>query len=107
METDRTDRRYEKVYHSPVVREKVFSLLGKKLKVYNPWDWVGYKWLNYWHGNGQINQYRYYRCEYCHKLITWHKIEVGGCSCNMTTKMRPASMSFWEMTRCLLMPWTV
>ena len=69
---------------------------------------VPQRWLNYWHGQGfEAHQLRYYRCEGCHKLVTWHAIKKGGCPCGFSNKLRPAVLSRWEKVRCLLLPWTI
>jgi len=64
-------------------------------------------WLTYWHGNGDAHQYRYYRCQGCLTLITWHQIEAGGCECGMSRRVRPAVLSWKDKVRCLCLPWTV
>jgi len=67
-----------------------------------------HRWLDYWHGSATETsyQYRYYRCAECHRLVTWQKIRRGGCACG-AVRMRPAVLSRWDMTRCVVLPWTV
>ena len=67
--------------------------------------WVQ-RYLVWWHGAGAESQYLYYRCADCRRLVTWNQIRLGGCRC-MGAKVRPASLTRWEKTRLLMLPWTV
>ena len=64
-------------------------------------------YLDFWHGSGGNNQVRYYRCEGCRNLVTWHSIRKGGCNCGLSPKIRPAVMSFCDKAKCLLVPWSI
>jgi hypothetical protein len=66
------------------------------------------RWLNRWHGLGfGPDQWRYYRCEGCRNIVTWNTIKLGGCFCGISNKIRPASLTRWEMAKCLFFPWTI
>jgi hypothetical protein len=65
------------------------------------------EWLDYWHGNGEEHQYRYYRCEGCGHIVTHNRIKEGGCICYRSFKVRPAQLSLLEKVQCLVLPWTV
>jgi hypothetical protein len=67
----------------------------------------GHRWLKYWHGAGGVNQYQFYRCHGCHRVVTWKQINSGGCSCKATSKVSPAMLTRWEKVKLLLMPWVV
>lgn len=64
------------------------------------------RYLAYWHGCGEPHQYLFYRCDGCHRLVSWKVIRQGGCRCE-TNKLRPARLSWGEMVRCLCLPWSV
>lgn len=65
------------------------------------------RWLGYWHGEGAENQWAYYRCEGCHRLVTHKRISTGGCECAMSNRIRPARLLMREKARLLLLPWSV
>ena len=66
------------------------------------------KWLGFWHGNSTaFEQFRYYRCEGCRKLVTWKTIGKGGCGCGLSIKIRPAVLSWKDKIRCVVAPWSV
>lgn len=66
------------------------------------------RYFTYWHGGGfDGDQWRYYRCEGCHGLVTWNTIKIGGCLCGMSNKMRPAALTRREKVKLLVMPWSV
>ena len=74
-----------------------------------PSNWVEVKlqeWLNYWHGQGEPWQYRYYRCHGCQGIVTQKMIEHGGCWCGTSKKVSPAPLRFREKVKLLLIPWT-
>ena len=66
-------------------------------------------YLTRWHGapTDPARQYRYYRCEACRSLVTWHQIEEGGCRSCQGSKVRAAGLRFSEKVRCLFAPWSV
>lgn len=64
------------------------------------------RWLNFWHGQGEPWQYRYYRCHGCHGVVTQKAIDLGGCNCAISKKVSPARLLFREKVKLLLMPWT-
>lgn len=65
------------------------------------------KWLDWWHPPGDAHQWRYYRCEGCHRLVTWNQIKQGGCRCMTSNRLRPAQLTVWEKARCLIAPWSI
>ena len=69
----------------------------------------GRRWLDYWHGAGETQQFQFYRCMGCHKLVTHAMIERGGCRCRLPgcTKVQPTAVLFREKVRLLALPWTV
>ena len=67
--------------------------------------WVQ-RWLNYWHGQGEAWQYRYYRCHGCRQVVTQHAIELGGCNCGLSKKVSPARLLFGDKVKLLCVPWT-
>lgn len=64
------------------------------------------EWLNYWHGQGEPWQYRYYRCHGCHGIVTQKAIDAGGCLCGLSKKVSPGLLRFRDKVKLLLLPWT-
>lgn len=73
----------------------------------NPIDRLAHRWMTYWHGEGAPHQYRYHRCKGCRNLVTWKMIRQGGCSCDLAKELVPASLSWTEKFRILVMPWSL
>lgn len=63
-------------------------------------------YVEHCHGRGAVNQYWFYRCEICSKLVTWNYIRTGGCKCG-GIKVRPTNPRKGEWFRIFLLPWTV
>ncbi len=64
-----------------------------------------YAWLVHWHGRGEPSQHDYYRCHGCRRVVTWRAIKTGGCRCDLSHKLSPARLSWWDKTRLVLLPW--
>lgn len=68
------------------------------------------RWLTYWHGVGDVHQYRYYRCQGCRRIVTHKAIAQGGCICGLSTRLspyHPPQMRWWTVLRLLVFPWSV
>lgn len=65
-----------------------------------------HRWLVYWHGRGEAHQHDYYRCEGCHRIVSWKAIEKGGCSCDLGNKLHEARLKWHEKVRLILCPWS-
>jgi hypothetical protein len=63
------------------------------------------RWLVYWHGRGEPTQFPYYRCQGCHRIVTWHAIRKGGCPCKLSNKLSPAALWWYERARLIILPW--
>lgn len=63
-------------------------------------------WLDYWHGAGAPNQYQFYRCRFCQRIVTHKAIAVGGCICN-NNEVIPAILRPWDKFKLLFLPWTI
>lgn len=61
-------------------------------------------WLAYWHGRGEAWQYEYYRCAYCHGIVTHVGIRAGGCRC-LGNRLSPAILSKKEKLGLIITPW--
>ena len=61
-------------------------------------------WLDYWHGAGAPNQYQFYRCRYCQRIVNHNSIAKGGCPC-ANNELLPAVLTRWEMFKLLFIPW--
>ena len=78
------------------------ALYGLGLALVHP---LARRWLAYWHGRGEANQFAYYRCESCRRVITHRRIRSGGCDCG-AIRVRPAALRLLERGRLLWLPWT-
>jgi len=58
------------------------------------------------HDKGADNQEWIYRCMGCHRLVTWKKINLGGCGCGIN-KVYPTNPTLIETIRLLFLPWTI
>lgn len=67
------------------------------------------RYLDYWHGApvDPVRQRQFYRCDGCHRLVTWHRIREGGCLCGIGSRVRTASLRWHEKVRLIVFPWTV
>jgi hypothetical protein len=63
-------------------------------------------YLARWHGRGDTHQYEYYRCLGCRRIVTWRQISRGGCDCQLSNKLVPANVRWWELARMLVAPWS-
>ena len=66
------------------------------------------RWLTYWHGQGTDEQWRYYRCHGCRRLVSWHAIRKGGCTCGLSNKLSPIGpplLSRWRIAALVFFPW--
>ena len=94
--------------HTPETDQKPEAAISLTDKFKNRVSAISGRYLNYWHGDGyDENQYRYYRCEGCHGLVTWNAIKIGGCPCAISNKIRPAALTRMEKARILLLPWSI
>lgn len=68
-----------------------------------------HQWLSWWHGDEPDMQYKYYCCLTCHKLVSWKQLHMKGCcaTCGVATKISPATMGWWRLTRVIVAPWSV
>jgi len=65
------------------------------------------RWLRDRHGYGEPQQYHFFRCVACRRLVTWHIIHTGGCVCRETANVRPAVLRLRDKWRLICLPWTV
>ena len=68
------------------------------------------RWVAWWFGvpPDPSRQFQFYRCQACLRIVSWRQItEHGGCSCNMSSRVRAAKLSLLDKTRLLVFPWTV
>lgn len=68
------------------------------------------RWLTHWHGRGEPDQWAYYRCQGCKRLVSWKAIRKGGCTCGESNKLMPTgppSLSRWRIAALILFPWWV
>lgn len=66
------------------------------------------QYLVRWHGRGDAHQHDYYRCHGCRRIVTWHAIRKGGCTCGVSNKLSPARLRWHEKLRLLCLPfWCV
>jgi hypothetical protein len=70
-------------------------------------DPIGGPWLAYWHGEGEAHQYQFYRCHACRRLVTYHIIRSGGCTCHESSKISPTKLGLLSKARLLYVPWSV
>ena len=72
-----------------------------------PIDSLIRKHFVYWHGEGkEVYQHDFFRCDSCHRLITWKYINKGGCRCG-SYKLKPTIPSGWETFKVIVLPWTI
>ena len=64
------------------------------------------KWINRYCPPGEVHQYQFYRCLSCRSLVTHRHIKSGGCACG-GGKISPASLSWNEKVKALVVPWTI
>jgi len=62
------------------------------------------RWLAYWHGHGEENQFFAYRCQGCFGIVTWRRIRGGGCRCG-ASRLTTTHLSWGEKARLLYLPW--
>lgn len=62
------------------------------------------RYLTWMHGRGEAHQHDYYRCNGCRRIVTWHAIRKGGCTCG-ENRMRATYLQWWEKLRLILFPW--
>ena len=64
------------------------------------------RWFVKHHGEGEHNQYDFYRCDQCHGIVTWRMIRLGGCGCSRS-RLRPTNPTMVEAFKLLVLPWTI
>ena len=57
------------------------------------------------HGEGEINQADFYRCQTCGKLRTWKHIREANLCCQ--GRLIPATPTAWETFKVFVLPWLV
>ena len=62
-------------------------------------------WLNLCHGEGASNQFQFYRCRFCQRIVNHNSISQGGCFCG-NNELVPAILSRWDMFKLIFFPWT-
>jgi hypothetical protein len=62
-------------------------------------------WLTRWHGRGEAHQFDYFRCHGCRRIVTHQAIRKGGCPCDLSNKLSPARLRWWEKVRLVVAPW--
>jgi hypothetical protein len=65
---------------------------------------LGRRWLAFWYGTYEANQFGFYRCDGCRRIVSWRGIRGGGCGCG-AIRLRPAILSLPEKARLLYLPW--
>ena len=67
----------------------------------------GPAWLAWCHGVGSAEQYQFFRCHACRRIVTHRHISVGGCPCRESSKVSPAALRWSEKARLLFLPWSI
>lgn len=64
------------------------------------------KYIRWLHGGGALNQYLFYRCRYCQRIVTHRAIAQGGCKCG-NNEVIPAALTFRDKFKILFLPWLI
>jgi hypothetical protein len=63
-------------------------------------------YLRWMHGGGEPQQYLFYRCRYCQRVISHRAIAKGGCVCG-NNEVVPSPLSWWDKFKAVFLPWLI